>query len=226
MYLRRVVIALLTLSAGWSTYALTEPSSQNEELKEAVSRMHANGMTKYQSYEEFRSFDVLTRQEAAKFFSEFAINVLYKDIDQNKFCWFDDLEDADPSLKNHIISSCLLGLFQGTAWYFKPYEQFTKAQAIAVLVRSLEWYSNEDTLPRWINYFWKAQSLWLTNETDPYALDRPLLRYEMALLLYRAWNAWQGPYEQIVVDTPTSEHSAWEEETVKVDELIKTGWWE
>ncbi|MBP7847876.1 hypothetical protein KA013_01470 [Patescibacteria group bacterium] len=50
----------------------------------------------------------------------------------------------------------------------------------------MEGLSNEDTLPWWINYFWKAQELGLTKETDPYALDRPLLRYEMALLLYRA----------------------------------------
>ncbi len=100
------VVAITLTSMG--VYAQAEPSSQNIELKAAVEWMHTNGMTKYDNPDEFRSDDVLTRQEAAKFFSEFAINVLYKDIDQNKFCGFDDLEEADPSLKNHIISSCLL----------------------------------------------------------------------------------------------------------------------
>jgi len=69
---------------------------------------------------------------------------------------------------------------------------------------------NEDTLPRWINYYWKAQELGLTNESDPYTLDRPLMRYEMALLLYRARN-YDAP--QIATHEP---------EIVKVDELIKT----
>lgn len=69
-------------------------------------------MTKYETVDEFRPDDFLTRQEAAKFFSEFSVNVLYKVIDQNKFCGFDDLEGADPSLVNHILNSCLLGIFQ------------------------------------------------------------------------------------------------------------------
>lgn len=82
--------------------------SQDTELMEAIDWMHGNGMTKYESVVDFRPTDTLARQEAAKFFSEFAINILYKDIDQNKFCGFDDIDDADPSLKNHILSSCLL----------------------------------------------------------------------------------------------------------------------
>ncbi len=210
------IIAMTLTSMG--VYALAEPSSQNTELSAAVEWMHANGMTKYSNLDEFRSDDVLTRQEAAKFFSEFAINVLYKDIDQNKFCGFDDLEEADPSLKNHIVSSCLLWIFQWTAGYFKPQDNFTKAQALAVLVRSLEGLSNEETLPWWINYFWKAQELSLTNETDPYALDRPLLRYEMALLLYRAWTDNEfDDVDQIAEEQPVEEPGI-----VKVDELIKT----
>jgi len=112
MRLSILVTALFITLSNVHVYAVTEPSPQDEELIVAVEWMHANGMTKYDNYDDFRSFDVLSRQEAAKFFSEFAINILYKDIDQNKFCGFDDLEEADPSLKNHIVSSCLLGIFQ------------------------------------------------------------------------------------------------------------------
>lgn len=213
-----VLVTILTVTfVNIGVYALAESSSQDIELQAAVEWMHTNGMTKYNNPDEFRSDDVLTRQEAAKFFSEFAINILYKDIDQNKFCGFDDLEEADPSLKNHIISSCLLWIFQWTAGYFKPNDSFTKAQALAVLVRSLEGLSNEDALPWRINYFWKAQELGLTNETDPYVLDRPLLRYEMALLLYRAWTDNEVDDAVIVAEEPIEEPGI-----VKVDELIKT----
>ncbi len=198
-------------------------SMWDKELEDAISRMHTNGMTKYQSPNDFRPDDFVTRQEAAKFFSEFATTILYKVIDQDKYCTFDDLEDADPSLKNNILNSCLLGIFQWTAGYFRPNDNFTKAQALAVLVRTLDEYKNEETLPWWINYFWKAQEMWLTTEKDPYSLDRPLRRYEMALLIYRAGNPNQQIAENNLENNGVDNAGPQGEEVVMVDELIKTG---
>ena len=70
--------------------------------------MHDEGMTKYDTVEDFRPHDYLTREAAAKFFSVFTKQVLLKTFDTNKYCAFDDLEEADPSLKNSILESCML----------------------------------------------------------------------------------------------------------------------
>ncbi|MFZ5341703.1 MAG: hypothetical protein ACOZBL_04055 [Patescibacteria group bacterium] len=35
-----------------------------------------NGLTKYNSVDEYKPFEPITREQAAKFFSQFAINVL------------------------------------------------------------------------------------------------------------------------------------------------------
>ena len=74
--------------------------------------MFANKMTKYQSLSLYRPYDILARQEAAKFLSGFAKEILLSVLDVSKYCAFTDLDEADPTLKNAILESCLLNLFQ------------------------------------------------------------------------------------------------------------------
>lgn len=105
-----LLASLLLVAFGYAEQI--EEDMQLNEVEQAVSWMHDLGMTKFDTVDAFRPDDYVTRQEAAKFFSQFATNVRYQVIDQNKFCGFDDLDQADPSLVNHILNSCLLGLFQ------------------------------------------------------------------------------------------------------------------
>ena len=62
----------------------------------------------------------------------------------------------------------------------------TKAEFLAVLVRSIDGDRDETKRPRRQDYYTQAYERWLTNETDPNAIDKTLTRYEVALLLYRA----------------------------------------
>ena len=105
-----------------------------------------------------------------------------------KYCEFDDLEKADASLRNSILVSCLLNLFHGSNGMFFPDQSLTKAQALAVLVRALEGYQPEDLEPRWYYYHARALELGLTKEQDVNSLDKPITRYEIALMLYRHIN--------------------------------------
>ena len=109
--------------------------AQDHEFLDALAWMHDIGMTRYDTLDAFRPHDFVTRQEGAKFFSVFTKQVLLKTLDTGKYCFFDDLENADPSLKNSILESCMLGIFNGSGGYFFPDQVFTKAQAIAVLMR-------------------------------------------------------------------------------------------
>ncbi|MDP2669998.1 MAG: hypothetical protein Q8O99_03220 [bacterium] len=83
------------------------------EFVEAVNWMYSKQMTSYKEPEQFRGEDLVSRQQAAKFFVGYATNVLYQVIDTSRYCSFDDLQDADPTLKNAILQSCLLRLFKG-----------------------------------------------------------------------------------------------------------------
>jgi hypothetical protein len=90
------------------------------------------------------------------------------------------------TLVDHVLRACELWLFKGTNWSFLPTQPLTKAQALTVLVRALEWKQDEWVDPWWKNYFNRAQWMWLTKEKNVWNLDKPVTRYEMALLLYRA----------------------------------------
>ncbi|USN55790.1 MAG: hypothetical protein H6765_04310 [Candidatus Peribacteria bacterium] len=67
-----------------------------------------------------------------------------------------------------------------------PKAPLTKAQALTVLVRAMDGKKDESGTPRWKNYFNYAQDNRLTKETDVYAVDKPLSRYESLLMQYRA----------------------------------------
>jgi hypothetical protein len=71
---------------------------------------------------------------------------------------------------------------------FMPKQGLTRAQFFVAMVRMLEGDKSEDVNPWYGNYFAAAQRLGLTKETDVFAQDRFITRYEAALILYRARN--------------------------------------
>lgn len=148
--------------------------------------MYETGLTQFNTVDAFRPYDTLTREQAAKFYSEFAVKVLGKEVSTAVQPDFTDLSSADASLKDSIVKSFQLGLFKGTNGMFMPQAPLTKAAALTVLVRATEGNQDENVEPWWSNYFLKARELGLTKETDVYAIDRGITRYEVALMLYRS----------------------------------------
>jgi hypothetical protein len=165
--------------------ATTLPS-YDEEFLNALHRMHDLWLTKYDKPALFRPYDLLTRQEAAKFFAQFGSQVLYRTLDQTRYCAFDDMDWVDPSLKNYIIQACMLHMFGWSGGYFFPFDTFTKGQALAVLMRGLVGYEDETGIHRWGNYRQKARDRWLTKDVEIANGTKPVTRYEVALLLWRA----------------------------------------
>lgn len=167
--------------------AADSPVLEDVEFVEAVGWMYSQQMTSYKEPEQFRGEDIVTRQQAAKFFVGYATNILYQVIDTSRYCAFDDLEDADPTLKNAILQACLLRLFKGNQGNFHPQSVLTKAQALAVLIRMLDGVQlDESGVLRRQAYYERAHALGLVKEADVQSLDTPLTRYELALLLGRA----------------------------------------
>lgn len=160
---------------------------QDKEYIQAVDRMYKKWMTKYSDPQSFNPNNIVTREQAAKFLSEYSSKVEFKIMSMARYCEFKDLEQADKTLKNYVLQSCLLNIFYGTQGMFYPTRQLTKAEALVALVRVTEGKLAEpDEAIRWKNYTTRAHELGLSKETDALSQDRAITRYEMALLLYRA----------------------------------------
>jgi hypothetical protein len=189
-----VLVAILSISwrvfhtVLWPsyTYAQTWWLAADQEFAKAVARMYSYWLTKYPDVASFRWSDIVIREQAAKFYSQFAVNVLYQVIDMTKYCEFKDITAADPSLRNAMLTSCLLWLFHGKDGNFMPLKDLSKAEALAVLVRTIDKKQDESTVPWYKNYHSRALKLWLTKQKSLDGLEQSVSRYELALLLFRA----------------------------------------
>lgn len=83
------------------------------EFTLALQRANDKGMTKFSDESSFQPLQALTREQAAKFFAEFAKKELQKTPDTNVACTFSDMAQIDSTLQASVIESCQLGLFQG-----------------------------------------------------------------------------------------------------------------
>jgi len=167
---------------------LTDNESEfGAEFLEALRFSYDNGLTRFKTIETFRPYDELTREQAAKIVGVFAEKVMEYEKDPTKTCLFNDIETADPTLQDHILNSCKMGIFKGTsAWDFLPSRGLSKAEALTVIIRMFNGEPlDESSEPRYLNYYLEARDLELTKEKNIFALERPLTRYEMILLLYR-----------------------------------------
>lgn len=83
----------------------------SSEFKRALNFLNSYGLTMYTNVDAFRPFAVMTRQEAAKMFSNFAVNVLCR-TPNNQLVSYTDTENADPTLKPYITLAYQLGLMK------------------------------------------------------------------------------------------------------------------
>jgi len=167
---------------------LTDNESEfGAEFIEALRFSYDNGLTRFKTIKSFNPYEQLTREQAAKIVGVFASDVMNYEESNSWSCEFRDLEWADKSLTPYIFESCKLWIFRWTSsGDFFPSKGLTKAEAITVIIRMFnQWSLDETGDPRYLNYYLEARKLELTKETNIFALERPLTRYEMILLLYR-----------------------------------------
>ncbi len=156
------------------------------EFQEAVRWMYDNGLTKFSGSSSFGAFDVMTREQAAKMLVQYR-NIMLpgKSAVTPENCTFKDIKTADPSLTGWIAQACQLNILKGGDGYFAPTKPLSKPEAIAVLLRMFDEGQDESGTPRWHNNFVRANQLGLINESSEANFDKPITRYEMAMLMYR-----------------------------------------
>lgn len=155
------------------------------EFVNSLDFAYQNWLTKYNKLDDYHPETIMSREQASKFFSEFAKKELWKKPDSSKQCVFDDIDQADPTLKVSIIESCQLWLFKWSDWKFFPQRFITKAEALAVLIRAVVGMQSEDVSPRYYNYHKQAKDLWYT-KVDLFNINKQVNRYEMSLIMFRA----------------------------------------
>ena len=168
----------------------------SEEFRKSQSFLRSYEMTRYDSIDRFRPKDDLTREEAAKIFSNFAINVLCRKPDMNLKINYKDLENANTTLKQYITTAYQLWIMKGAHGNFRPKDKITKKEISATIIRMiLKSYLDEtktSTKTRYSEYEKVAKELWILKKD---VNDDPLLREYTALMLFRAYKnqpfSWQ-----------------------------------
>ena len=163
----------------------------SEEFKKALSFLRSYEMTMFDSVEGFAPKRNLSREEAAKIFSNFAINVLCRKPDTNLSVNYSDVGNANPTLKPYITLAYQLGVMKGSGMgdgKFRPFDAISKAEVNAVLIRMiLKSYLDENKSENkvWYSEYNKvATDLGIINQG---AGAEPVLRNNVALMLFRAY---------------------------------------
>ena len=163
----------------------------SEEFKKALSFLRSYEMTMFDSVDSFAPYRNLSREEAAKIFSNFAMHVLCRKPDMNLSVKYSDVENADPSLKPYITLAYQLGVMKGSGMgdgEFRPFDAISKAEVNAVLIRMiLKSYLDEketELKTRYSEYNKVATDLGIINQG---AGAEPVSRNNVALMLFRAY---------------------------------------
>ena len=159
------------------------------EINNAVSWMFEHWLTIHDTPKKFKYNNELRRDEAAKFFVQYAKEVLGKKPDYTKqWCEFKDLDRAWSDLKWIVVESCQLWLFQWSNENFRPDSKLTNAQAITVFMRLLSWMKDESGSHYANNYYNEAWNKWLISWTalgNRNNFDFSATRWDVAIMLYR-----------------------------------------
>ena len=200
-----------------------------DEFDKALYRMYMNWLTKYDNSEDFRPYDNLTREESAKMVGQLYSVLWFSKEDKGFNCSFVDTNMFDPTLAEHIYNVCRRWIFRWNdkTQQYMPHDNLTKGQLLAVLLRIFEWkMSDESGQPRWIEYYIKAKTLWMTNEINLSKFDKPVTRREASLLMFRFKN-------MVIDDTQYQlylahlEDLTWDSSSFsqQIEELQAQWWW-
>ena len=129
-----------------------------------IKRMYENWLTSYKNINDYRPYDKVTREEAAKMFSKL-YEVEWLSFEENTWgCVFKDSNKFNSNMSEYIYKVCSLGIMKWWNWYFLPSKTITRAQWLAIVIRLFEWKSsNEELKPRYTEYYQK----WLDYEIIP-----------------------------------------------------------
>lgn len=121
-----------------------------QEFIDAHKWMFVNEMTKYPTIADFQPDSYVTREQAAKFFVAFDRVVMDRETETLMYCVYSDESTFDSTLNGAIQSACNRNLMRGADGVFGAKAYLTKAQALTILVRSMQDKQDETVTPWWL----------------------------------------------------------------------------
>lgn len=173
------VVALTTLAQG---VVIGAPAVTDPELIDAVSWAYDAGLTKYSDADAFMPYNNLTREQFAKFASQFAAEILEIEGNNNAMCSFSDESSMDSSLIPFIQQACEQGLMMGSQGTFMPKQLVTRGQVATVVSRML---GEIDPMSSEADHFAYLNSNGIMNVAN---LSSAIVRGDALLILYRIAN--------------------------------------
>lgn len=173
------------ISTNTETTNTWTSSSSKSEFENALSRLYYSKITKYDTTWDYRMYDNLTREEAAKMMVQTYSVLGFPQTTKNTNCSFSDANKFNPELTDYITKACQRWLMKGHEWIFRPQDTLSRPESMTILVRMFEWEnSNESKDPRRSDYYIKGKALGLTSLANS-GFEQAISRYEIGLYIYR-----------------------------------------
>lgn len=171
----------------------SEAIKNDPELIDAIAWMKDNWITNATWVNNFDTFETLTRADFAVMVDKFSgLFWLWEIKDEYLIdsCNFTDISNLDSLVQIAIQDACKKNLLWWSNWEFNPNWEMTYAEVVVSLVRVInEWEKLSETAnPWWSNYYEKAVDVGLVSPWDLANFDNKIIRYQVALLMYRFYN--------------------------------------
>ncbi len=149
----------------------------------ALLRMYHTNMTIYRKASDYNPFNILTREQAAKFLSIYNKNFAEETtgINNSIVCKYTDV--ADSWLKEYIINTCEKWIFRNNST-FGPDNEIIKAEFVEAILNMLHEKPTVTTgMTQSQALVRRALELEIISKADLNTFDKPITRYEVALML-------------------------------------------
>lgn len=185
--LRKLIASLsafAVMAASLAPVVSAAPVVTDSELIHAVTWSYNNGLTKYDQADAFMPFNNLTREQAAKFASEFAeaIRNIAPDTTRTTVCEFKDVSIMDHTLVDSVVKSCQQSIMMGYQGNFMPKQLLTRGQFATMVSRMLGGIDAMSTEQAHFDYL---NGLGIMNVAN---LTSSITRGDAMLMLYRVAN--------------------------------------
>ena len=192
--MKKLLAALCIMCLSFSSLLVSHAQAQSFDT--VLNWMFNNGLTKYDTSNEFRPNDLITRWEASKFVAQ-AARVMWLTPNYNQ-CSFSDIAGYDITLIPHIWDACSYGLLKGSNWVFSPNNTLTEAQAITIVMRSLWGFLDETGDRRRSAYYEAGKEVGIiTNESLDGVNTTNVTRQKLGTWFYKAATMNQWTVDQL-----------------------------
>ena len=176
-----VFALVLGAFAPIATYAAV---AVDAETSDAIAWAYDTGLTKYSDANTFMPFNNLTREQAAKFASEFAETVLEIEADSTRttVCEYKDASIMDATLVDSVTKACQQSIMMGYQGNFMPKQLLTRGQFATMVSRMLGGIDAMSTEQAHFDYL---KDLGIMNVAN---LTSTITRGDATLMLYRVAN--------------------------------------